>query len=204
MNKTTLLKSAAAAAMTLALTAPQWAMAQDFLVRARAVNLQSENKDSTGLGLSVNDKTFPEVDISYFLTKDIAVELILTYPQKHDIRSNGANIGELKHLPPTLLAQYHFNLGAFKPYVGLGLNYTRLSGVSFTPAVVTALNPRLEKDSWGLAFQVGLDYEVAKNIYLNLDLKQIQIGVDVFSGATKAGDFKIDPLVLGFGVGYRF
>src|SRR5256885_3558138 len=33
-------------------------------------------------------------------------------------------------------AQYHFtNFGAFKPYVGAGVNYTRFSSVSFDPAV---------------------------------------------------------------------
>mgnify|MGYP006166476513 CR=1 FL=1 len=31
--------------------------------------------------LSVNNKTIPEVDISYFINKNVAVELILTVPQ---------------------------------------------------------------------------------------------------------------------------
>lgn len=52
-----------------------------WLVRARAVNLDSANKDSTGLGLSVNDKVIPEVDVSYFFTPNIAAELVLTVPQ---------------------------------------------------------------------------------------------------------------------------
>ena len=49
-----------------------------WLVRARAVHLDSANKDSTGLDLSINDKWIPEVDISYFFTKNLAAELILT------------------------------------------------------------------------------------------------------------------------------
>ena len=36
-----------------------------WMVRARAVSLQSANTDSTGLGLSINDKWIPEVDILY-------------------------------------------------------------------------------------------------------------------------------------------
>jgi outer membrane protein len=35
----------------------------------------------------------PELDISYFFTPNFAAELILTYPQKHDIRSNGSALG---------------------------------------------------------------------------------------------------------------
>jgi outer membrane protein len=206
MQKTTMFKAVALAlALGGSITVPASVHAQDFLVRARALNLQSDNKDTTGLGLSVNDKTFPEIDFSYFVTPQLAVELVLTYPQKHDIRSNGTRIGELKHLPPTLLAQYHFTgLGAFKPYVGAGINYTRLSGVSFTPAVVAALNPSLEKNSVGFALQVGADVEIVKNVYLNLDIKKVQIGFDVKSGATKVGEFKVDPLLVGVGVGYRF
>lgn len=86
-----------------------------WLVRARAVNLDSANKDSTGLGLSVNDKVIPEVDVSYFFTPNIAAELVLTVPQKHTVRSAGTAIGSLKHLPPSLLLQYHFNAPASSP-----------------------------------------------------------------------------------------
>jgi outer membrane protein len=206
MQKTTMFKAVALAlALGGSITVPATVHAQDFLVRVRALNLQSVNNDTTGLGLSVNDKTFPEVDFSYFVTPQFALELVLTYPQKHDIRSNGIRIGELKQLPPTLLAQYHFTgLGAFKPYVGAGINYTRLSGVSFTPAVVASLNPSLEKDSYGFALQLGVDYEIVKNVYLNLDVKKVQIGFDVFSGPAKAGEFKVDPVLVGLGIGYRF
>ena len=79
-----------------------------WLVRARAVHLDSANKDSTGLNLSINDKWLPEVDITYFFNKNIAAELILTVPQRHTLSAGGTAIGSLKHLPPSLLVQYHF------------------------------------------------------------------------------------------------
>ena len=176
-----------------------------WLLRVRAVHLDSANKDSTGLNLSVNNKTMPEVDVSYFFTPNIAAELILTYPQKHDLRSNGNKIGTLKHLPPTLLAQYHFTqFGKFKPYVGAGVNYTRFSSVNFDPAVVAALNPSIKKNSFGLALQAGFDYQLDSNWSLNLDIKKVQIKTDVRSFGTKVGSFKADPLLVGVGVGYRF
>ena len=86
------------------------------MVRARAVHLNSSNGDSTPLNLSINDKWLPEVDISYFINPNVAVELILTVPQKQTLSAGGAAIGSFKHLPPTLTAQYHFtNFGGFKP-----------------------------------------------------------------------------------------
>ena len=197
MNKTLL----AALAATTALATPLAAQAQDgpFLVRLRAVHLDSANKDSTGLDLSVNNKVIPELDLSYFFTPQIAAELILTYPQKHTLKSGGTEIGSLKHLPPTLTVQYHFTqLGTVKPYLGAGVNYTRFSAVKL-PAGVD-----IERNSFGLAVQAGLDVAVAKNVYLNFDVKKVQIRTDVSSGGTTLGTFKVDPLLVGVGVGYRF
>ena len=64
-------------------------------LRVRAVHINSADKDSTPLQLSLSSKTIPEVDVSYFFSPNVAAELILTYPQKHDLRSNGAKIGTL-------------------------------------------------------------------------------------------------------------
>lgn len=189
----------------LPLAAQAQATDAPWLVRLRAVDLQSANKDSTGLDLTINDKVIPGVDISYFLTPQIAVELVLTYPQKQTIRSNGTDIGSLKHLPPTLTAQYHFtSFGAFKPYVGAGLNYTRFSSVRFDPAVQTARQPSLSKNNVGLVVQVGFDYEFIKNTYFNVDAKKVQIRTDVSSAGTEVGTFEVDPWLIGVGIGRRF
>lgn len=206
MKRTSL--SLAVLSLAAATSMPLVAHAQDaspWLIRARAVYLDSANKDSTGLDLSIDNKWIPEVDVSYFFSPNFAVELILTYPQKHDIRAGGNRIGSLKHLPPTLLAQYHFtDFGAFKPYVGAGLNYTRVSSVNFDSAVEAALGPSVEKSSIGLAAQIGFDYEIQKNVYVNVDIKKVKLGVDVKSFGNKVGELKLDPWLFGVGIGYRF
>lgn len=203
--KRTLLAVAAVCALSSGAAFAQQAEGP-WMVRVRAVNLDSANKDSTGLGLSINNKWMPELDVSYFFTPNIAAELVLTYPQKHDLRANGlGKIGSLKHLPPTLLAQYHFtNFGAFKPYVGAGVNYTRFSSVSFNPAVQAALNPSIKKNSFGGALQIGFDYALDKNWSLNFDVKKVFIETDVSSAGTKVGTFKVNPVLVGVGLGYRF
>ncbi|QPF72325.1 OmpW family protein [Roseateles sp. DAIF2] len=176
-----------------------------WLVRARVVHLDSANKDSTGLNLAINNKAIPEVDISYFFTPNWAAELILTYPQKHDLKAGGNKIGSLKHLPPTLSLQYHFAPSAtFRPYVGAGINYTRFSSVNFDPAVQAALAPSIKKNSYGLSLQAGADIEIAKNLYLNVDIKKVKIDTDVSSKGSKVGSFKVDPVLFGIGLGMRF
>jgi outer membrane protein len=197
--------SAIVAATAMISVAAEAQSSAPWLVRLRAVNLDSANKDSTGLDLSIDNKVIPEVDISYFFTPELAAELVLTYPQKHTIRSGGADIGSLKHLPPTLTFQYHFTSpGMFKPYLGAGINYTRFSSVSFDPAVQATLQPSVKQSSLGFALQAGVDVEIAANTYLNLDVKKVQIRTDVRSAGTKVGEFKVDPWLVGVGIGRRF
>lgn len=176
--------------------------AGDWLVRVRAVNLDPANKDDIAItDVSINSKVIPEVDISYFFTPNIAAELVLTYPQKHDVSStaHGGKIGTLKHLPPVLSAQYHFtNFGAIKPYLGLGLNYTRFSNVDL-PAGFT-----IDKNSVGLALQAGVDFALTKEWSLNLDVKKVQLRTDLYASGSKLGTIKVDPTLIGIGVGYKF
>ena len=158
----------------------------DWLVRVRAVNLDMENKSDAIPALAVpadaiqvSNKLIPEVDISYFLTKNIAAELVLTIPQKHDVDVTASAVGAFragtfKHLPPTLLLQYHFLPDQkFRPYVGAGINYTRISSVSLAVPGVGTLE--LDSSSTGGALQVGFDVELSKTMFLNVDLKKIYI-----------------------------
>lgn len=204
--KTTMFKRAALAlAVAGSVLSPFAVQAQDsgsWLVRLRAVDLKSANKDHTDLGanLSINDRWIPELDISYFFTPNIAAELVLTYPQKQTVYANGTEIGSFKHLPPTLTVQYHFTgLPGFRPYVGAGVNYTNISSVDLLGGA-----GNLKRNSFGLAAQVGVDVPLAGGWLLNLDVKKVQISTDVFVNDTNHGAFKVDPLLIGVGVGKRF
>ncbi len=184
------------------------AMAQQtaWLVRARAVNIAPADKSDPvgGVGasdrLTVSSKTIPELDISYFFTPNLAAELVLTYPQKHDVYLDGNSVGTFKHLPPTLTAQYHFAPeGQFDPYLGAGVNYTNISSVNLVGGT-----GGLDHHSVGLALQAGIDYKFDKNWSINFDIKKVQIRSDVSIAGTKVSAVKIDPLLIGVGVGYRF
>ncbi|MRW84542.1 outer membrane beta-barrel protein [Pseudoduganella sp. FT26W] len=203
MSKT--VTAAVLAALTL-ITGNAMAEESPWLVRVRAVHIDPADKSDpvggTGASdrLTVSSKTIPEFDVSYFFTKNIATELILTYPQKHDVSLDGAKIGTIKHLPPTLTVQYHFAPDAtFRPYVGAGVNYTTFSGVNLLNGGAS-----LEHDSFGLALQAGADVAIDKNWSINFDVKKVQLRSDVFIGGAKASRVKVDPVLVGVGIGYRF
>ena len=173
-----------------------------WMVRARAVGLDMANKDGTGLGLSVNNKTIPEIDVSYFFNKNVAVELILTVPQKQTVNSVALtrDIGTFKHLPPVLTLQYHFDTGSgIKPYVGAGLNYTQITQVNLLDG-----GANINSHSWGTALQAGVDFPIDKNLSFNIDFKKINLKTDVFVGIDNKGVLKLDPTLIGMGLGYRF
>jgi outer membrane protein len=204
--KKSMLKLMVAALGLVGAAVPALAQESPWLVRVRAVHIDPADKSDPvgGTGASdrlhVSSKWIPEVDISYFLTPHWAAELVLTYPQKHDVTLDGQRIGSFKHLPPTLLAQYHFLPGAqFDPYVGAGINYTLISKVDILNGA-----GRLEHDSIGAALQAGVDFRIDRKWSVNLDVKKVQIRSDVDINGVRASRVKIDPVLLGVGVGYRF
>jgi outer membrane protein len=223
MNKTLLQASIIAAFLS---TSSAWAQQTDgnWMVRVRALHLEPANKSDAGNGqsgitstvlpsdaISVNNKWIPEVDVSYFFTKNIAAELVLTVPQKQDVTITkgplaGTKAGTFKHLPPSLLLQYHFMPDAtFRPYVGAGVNYTRISSVHLDGLnAVTGTSSDLEHSSWGAALQAGFDVKLDAHSYINFDVKKVYIKADLKVGGNTVSTVNVDPILWGVGYGYRF
>ena len=171
---------------------------------------ESASIESIGGDVDISTAVVPELDFTYFFTKNIAAELILA-TSKHDVEAintaaGDIELGDVWLLPPTLTVQYHFTGGDLKPYLGAGVNFTIFYGVDEGP-VADAVD---YDNSLGLAFQGGLDYDLSDQWFLNVDLKKIFIQTDATInastalGATVGADVDINPLIIGFGVGYRF
>lgn len=203
MKKTLL----AIAALSFA-TASALAQQSPWLVRARMVDIGFDVSNQTSVaGLSAKDKTIPEVDITYFFNPNVAAELILTVPQKHDVTVGGAAVGTFKHLPPTLTVQYHFTqIQGYKPYVGAGVNYTKIMGVHLEPAAAALGVGKvdLDNDSVGLALQAGVDIPIDQNWSFNVDIKRVNLKTRVYADGNSVGTLKLNPTLIGVGLGYRF
>lgn len=214
MNKRLLTRLSTTAIATLAVlgavaAAPAAAAHEaqgNWMVRLRGTYLDMAGKSDPigGVGASdritVNNKWIPELDVTYFFTPHIAAELVLTVPQKQNVYLDGNKIGSFTHLPPTLLVQYHFiPNGTFRPYVGAGLNFTRIWGADIA-------NNSLTLDSWSVApaLQIGMDYKLTKNWFLNADIKKVWLSSDVKAAGVKVSNVSLDPWLFSMGVGYRF
>ncbi|SAL42787.1 OmpW family protein [Caballeronia cordobensis] len=178
--------------------------AGDVLVRLRAISIQPDVSAGGALGtlgVGVNNAIVPELDFTYMFTDQIGAELILA-TSRHQVTSNIGGLGGVGVLPPTLLLQYHFNhAGRVRPYVGAGLNYTYF----YNDKLKAGDTPvSIKRSSFGPALQVGVDVQVAKNLFVNADLKKIWMRTSASAEGTDLGSLKIDPWVIGVGVGMKF
>ena len=170
-----------------------WWNAGDIFVRLRGEAVLPDSKSTGTAGVKASDGAIPEADISYFLTKNIAIEAICCV-SKHDVTLNGGKIAETTLFPQTVMLQYHFDMGKIKPYVGAGVNYT----VFFDNT-----NGLKTNNAWGGAVQVGVDYQIKGNWFANVDFKKLWVGTD-FDYQGNKGHLDIDPIIVGAGIGYRF
>lgn len=189
--------------------------AGDFLIRARGLAvIPNEDGDLSVVGAGIPGETavdnafVPEVDVSYFITDNLALELIAAVTT-HGVKAEGTplgdvDLGEVGLIPPTLSLQYHFlPRKRLSPYVGAGLNYT----VFYVDELGDASDINYES-GFGFALQAGIDYAITGRWSLNADVKRLFLNTDAdirIGDATNIeADVDIDPWIIGVGVGYRF
>jgi outer membrane protein len=184
-------------------------------------NVTSTGLYGTGTALQIDNNTIPEIDFSYYVTKNIALELILATGTRHEVSVNGTggaiashDLGSVNLLPPTLTAQWHFNPDqTFDPYVGAGISYVR--AMDRTLSAGTGLPIHIERNAFGPAIQAGMDYNVPDTKWLlNVDVKKIWFGTDVTietsnlgtgaPGWHKIDSLDVDPWVVSVGIGRKF
>jgi outer membrane protein len=194
----------------------------DVLVRLRAI-MVAPNERSGGIvptfpaeKAKVDNSVMPEVDVTYMATDNIGFELIAA-TTKHTASGTSGTTGTIADLastwvlPPTLTVQYHFNpRGAVRPYVGAGVNYTLFYNEKASPGLTTAVGPTTVhmSDSAGWAAQAGVDIDLNPRVFLNLDVKYIDIDTTATLRTSAIGTqtvrLHLDPFVFGAGLGFRF
>ncbi len=225
------MKSLKICVLALLVGLPFAAVAQDtknedsfkhWQVRLRGVAVVPDESASIGaIGGDVDISTafIPELDFTYFFTPNWSAELILG-TAKHDVKTvksdlspigggtADVDLGSVWLLPPTLTAQYHFNVDKpFRPYLGAGVNYTIFYGAD-EGSVVKDVS---YSNALGFAFQAGFDYMINDKFFVNADVKKIFLNTDVTvdasnlaAGLSIPADVDINPWLFGFGVGMKF
>lgn len=198
MNRLTIAAAALALAASAAPLAAQQAGDLTIGLGFHNVNPKSDNGVLAGgtVPTSIGDATRPTITAEYFVRDNIGIEVLAALPFRHQIDSDGVEIGSVKHLPPVISVQYHFDATPqLKPFVGLGVNFTGFwDGEARGPL---AGNDLRVKNSWGLAAHLGADYWLNEKAAIRVDARWIDIDADVELNGTPIGKVEIDPTVLG-------
>lgn len=193
----------------------------DWLIRVGPALVEPNDRsgDVDGIpnsGVRVDNKLTLGYQIAYMFTDNIGLELLGITPSNHNLSGEGAiasvgGLGNVDVFPPTLSLQYHFNNSTpFKPYIGVGINYTTFSEEDTSAALDAALGGSTDleiDDSVGFSAQVGVDYFVSESIFLNTSLWYIDIDEDAeltTGNVTREVDIDIDPWVIFIGIGKKF
>ena len=197
-----IISALALTAAVAALSAPAFAQSQGdwtFGIGLANVNPKSNNGTLAGGKTTIDDDTQLSLTVEYFIRDNIGIELLAATPFSHDITIAGVGGAETKQLPPTLSLNYHFPTSSkWKPFAGIGINYT-----TFFEEKTALGNLRL-KDSWGVAAQVGLDYQVSDNGALRINARWMDIDSKAYLNGAYIGEAEIDPVVLGVSYVHRF
>lgn len=187
---------------------------QNWLFRMRGISvIPDESASINGIGgdVDVDSDYTVDIDLTYFINESWAVELMAA-TTRNGVRAEGTAVGDvdlgsIRLLPPTLTLQYHMCLTeTIKPYVGVGVNYTKFYDEELSD---NALITRVEyDDAFALVLQAGVDVDINENWVFNVDVKKVYLETDVNIDNTALpridADVDIDHWILGVGFGYRF
>ena len=216
--------------------------AGDMIIRGGFASVQPDSSSDNALpgsylaaaGLpeantvEVDDGAALGISLTYMLDNNLGVEILAATPFSHDIDGadslSGVDVGETKHLPPTVSFQYHIGLNEnVSIYCGVGINYTTffsedttselndtLSAVltAATGSNVTVTSSELKlKDSMGLALSAGVDFNIDEHWGINAGVYYADIDTEAkvaVNGTTATTfDVEIDPMVYRLNVVYK-
>jgi len=212
--------SALAAAVMLAAPAAMAQQAGEFTVGVGAHVVSPKSKNGTlnsgaqtALGVTsnqieVNSDTKPTLTFEYFIADNLGIEVLAALPFEHTAGVSGdpTRYISTKVLPPTVSVQYHFDLGAIKPFAGVGVNYTTFLSSTYGPVDTSGGTHTYSlKDSVGAAVHLGTDIALNDQTSLRLDARWIDISSDLkVSGLGKVAKVELDPIVVGFAFVHKF
>lgn len=192
------------------------AQAQETTIKFGVTRYDTHAKTSgiSGVGVpagadaDVGDATTVIFVAERALTPNVGIELVLGVPPKIKARAAGsvAFLGEVmsaRNVTPTLLLNYHFGQpgDAWRPYLGVGINYTRFVDVKSPLAEQVEMS-----DSVGPAVQAGIDYFFNKQWGVFASVAAVKVKSDLVATGSTVLTTTIDfrPLVYSAGVSYRF
>ena len=135
------------------------------------------NQEQPGTGAHATSTDTVGITTEYYVTDNIGVAMLAGLPLKVNLVGDGTlrkygNLGSTRPMPPALELRYHLfsATSKFRPFVGLGVNYTWFAQVRATNSqfITDTYGPggtahATLSASWNPVFELGANYTIAKH-----------------------------------------
>ena len=205
------------------------ACAQDYTLGVGVAHImvdsKSPNLSSNGpafltpqpAGLDIDDATTLLITLRRRIDAQWDAELAVGVPPKHKVMGTGnlskyGVVSQVKQAAPTVFLNYKFGAEghALRPFVGVGVNYTRFyDGESSASGSLASGGPTRIKltSSTGMAAQAGVNYKFNSlwSLCVSLAYADVQSDLTATTGSIdRTTHIKFNPTVLGVALGYSF
>jgi outer membrane protein len=168
-------------------------------------------------GITVDDATTLMIAFTRRLNANLDLDVVLGIPPKHDVQGRGTLapfgvVSKVKQASPTVFINYNFGdeQNRLRPFVGLGVNYTRFFDAESTSSgnLASGGPTKIElSDSWGLAVQAGLNYKLADrwSVFGSVATADVKSDLKATTGSIeRRTKIEFRPVAVSVGVGYSF
>ncbi|MGH7156179.1 MAG: OmpW/AlkL family protein [Acetobacteraceae bacterium] len=161
-----------------------------------------------GASAAVDNSVTATIDLAYFVTPNIAIDLYAGIPPKTAFKAAGSigaigTVATTRYGPAVLSLEYHFRgLGRWEPYVGAGVTYT-----AFFNTQGAALSNATLSNAWGGAIKAGVRYFINPAWALHFYVQQVFVSTRLsaqLGPLPVSAKVTLDPTVIGAGFSYRF
>ena len=155
-------------------------------------------------GLDIDGGSAPTLSASWYINDNMAVELWGAADKfNHRMRGPEGKIGTVEQQPIALSGQYHFRDAdaVMRPFVGLGYYESNFSNED-----ISGGGPHVGLDTAkGAIATAGMDFNINSRWFARTDLRYMDGDADVKVAGESTGDnLKLNPWMLGVGIGARF
>ena len=206
----------AAGSIALAQPAPINPPANPHVFKLGAARYETNTVTSgiTGIGIpagadaTTGNANTAIVTYEYHFQPNWGLELALGIPPKIEARASGSvaflgKVLEARNYSPTVLLTYHFLDAAstIRPYMGIGLNYTRFGNIKTPYAWQVGLT-----DSIGWAAHAGVDWRLNKNwgLYASFAASEVKTELTAVGATVLKTSLDFRPRVYSAGLSYRY
>lgn len=143
----------------------------------------------------------PTLGVTYHVNDNIGIEAWGADKVGQRMRTDAGKVGSIEAQPVAVSGQYHFGQAdnIVRPFVGLGYHQTNYSDEQL------ASGERLGMETAkGAVGTVGVDVNINPTWFARADARYFDGTSDVKVDGAKVGEAKLNPVMVGVGIGARF